>query len=199
MFATKVKNELSQISMLKDVQFGQPMDYPTLEINIDRERAGQLGVTVERIGRSLVAATSSSRFVQPNFWRDPASGVAYQVQVEIPQAEIHSAEDVAAIPAMPSGETRPLIGDVAHITTGTMPGEYYRYNMRRMVTITGNAPHEDLGSAVRAVREAINRAGQPPRAVQVELLRAGQQHRLVLAHQDRWQAVDRRSGRARRR
>ncbi|MGH9766829.1 MAG: efflux RND transporter periplasmic adaptor subunit [Blastocatellia bacterium] len=61
---------------------------------VDRKRAGQLGVTVEQIGRSLVAATSSSRFTQPVYWRDPASGTAYQVQVEIPQSRIASIEDV---------------------------------------------------------------------------------------------------------
>ena len=77
--------EMKKVGSLRDLQFSQPLDYPTVSINIDRERAGQLGVTVEQIGRSLAAATSSSRFIQPNYWRDPASGVAYQVQVEIPQ------------------------------------------------------------------------------------------------------------------
>ena len=81
-FAEKVLAEIKSVPSLRDLQFGQPLDYPTVDIKIDRERAGQLGVTVEQIGRSLVAATSSSRFTQPNYWRDPASGVAYQVQVD---------------------------------------------------------------------------------------------------------------------
>src|SRR5215831_9789055 len=71
-YAQKLRDEIGKIQTLRDVQFGQPLDYPTVDINIDRERAGQLGVTVEQVSRSLVGATASSRFTQPNYWRDPA-------------------------------------------------------------------------------------------------------------------------------
>ena len=72
-FADKVLAEMRKIPSLRDLQFGQPLDYPTMEIKVDRERAGQLGVTVDEVERSLVAATSSSRFIQPIYWRGPAS------------------------------------------------------------------------------------------------------------------------------
>jgi multidrug efflux pump subunit AcrB len=168
-FAEKVMAEMQQVSPLRDLQFGQPLDYPTVDINVDRERAGQLGVTVQDVGRSLVAATSSSRFVQPNYWRDPSSGVAYQVQVEIPQSQMSSIEDVQNIPAMPTGSSRPLVGDVAAVSYGTMPGEYDRYNQQRMITITANIAGKDLGSVASEVDAAIRRAGEPPRAVAVNV------------------------------
>ena len=74
-FATKVRNELSQIGSLRDLQFGQTLDYPAIQVNVNRQMAGQLGVTVDQVGRSFAAATSSSRFVAPNYWADlaPAS------------------------------------------------------------------------------------------------------------------------------
>src|SRR5262249_2174519 len=75
-FAEKVLAEMLQIRTLRDIQLGQPLDYPTVNVNVDRERAGQLGVTMQQVGRSLVAATSSSRFVQPNYWLDKKSGTA---------------------------------------------------------------------------------------------------------------------------
>ena len=78
-YAEKLKTEMAKVPSLRDLQFGQALDYPVRQVQIDRERAGQLGVTVEEIGRSLVAATSSSRFVTPNYWADPTSGIAYQV------------------------------------------------------------------------------------------------------------------------
>ena len=53
-------------------------------MEVDRERAGASGVTAQDVAHSLVAATSSSRFVVPNFWADPNTGIGYQVQVEIP-------------------------------------------------------------------------------------------------------------------
>jgi multidrug efflux pump subunit AcrB len=160
---------MSQIHALRDVQFGQPLDYPTVDIDIDRERAGQLGVTVEQVSRSLVAATSSSRFTQPNYWRDPTSGTAYQVQVEIPQSQMTSIEDVESIPAMPSGAQRPLVGDVARVGYGTMVGEYDRYNQQRMITITGNIEGADLGRVASDVNAAIKRAGDAPKGSRVDV------------------------------
>jgi multidrug efflux pump subunit AcrB len=166
-FAQKVATQMSQIHNLRDLQYGQPLDYPSLEVEIDRERAGQLGLTVEQLGRSLVAGTSSSRFVTPNYWADPTSGVAYQVQVEVPQSEMTSIQDVENIPVMPGSGMRPLLGDVARVAYGTAVGEYDRYNMQRMVTLTANLVGEDLGRAARQVDRAIQRAGELPRGVLV--------------------------------
>ena len=171
-FADKVLAEMKTVTTLRDLQFGQPLDYPTVNINIDRERAGQLGVTVEQIGRSLVAATSSSRFTQPSYWRDPASGTAYQVQVEIPQSRIASIEDLQTLPAGSSTNNTtavPLIGDVAQLSYGTMPGEVDRYNQQRMITIIGNIFGTDLGSAASEVNKAILRVGDAPRGVTVSV------------------------------
>ena len=168
-YAQKVRDEMAKIGALRDVQFGQPLDYPTVDINIDRERAGQLGVTVDQVSRSLVGATSSSRFTQPNYWRDPASGTAYQVQVEVPQSQMKSIEDVESIPAMPSGALRPLVGDVAQVSYGTMIGEYDRYNQQRMITITANVERSDLGSASRELDAAIKRAGEAPKGSRVDV------------------------------
>ncbi|MBK6797632.1 MAG: efflux RND transporter permease subunit [Acidobacteria bacterium] len=171
-FAEKVLAEMKKITSMRDLQYGQPLDYPTVNINIDRERAGQMGLTVEQIGRSLVAATSSSRFTQPTYWRDPASGTAYQVQVEIPQSRIASIDDVLSLPAGSNTGNKagaPLMRDVAQIAYGTMPGEYDRYNQQRMITIIANTAGTDLGSAANEVNEAIKRAGDAPRGVTVSL------------------------------
>lgn len=167
-FAEKALAEMKKVGGLRDLQFSQPLDYPTVNINIDRERAGQLGVTVEQIGRSLTAATSSSRFIQPNYWRDPASGVAYQVQVEIPQARMNSVEEIESVPVLP-GAHGPFIRDVAQVGLGTAPGQYDRYNQQRMITITSNVSGQDLGGAAREVGEAIRRAGEVPRGVTVNV------------------------------
>ncbi|HEU0172908.1 MAG TPA: efflux RND transporter permease subunit [Blastocatellia bacterium] len=168
-FADRVMAEMKKIPIMRDLQFDQALDYPTVDIKIDRARAGQLGVTVEQIGRSLVAATSSSRFTQPVYWRDPASGTAYQVQVEIPQSRIASIEDVQSIPVNTAAGARAMAGDVAEINFGTAVGEYDRYNQQRMVTIIGNVEGADLGSAAREAQSAIERAGEVPRGVRAEL------------------------------
>ena len=83
-FAEKIRAELAGVPSLRDLQFVQALDYPTVGVQIDREKAGLSGVSVAEIARSVVAATSSSRFVVPNYWPDPKTGIGYQVQVEIP-------------------------------------------------------------------------------------------------------------------
>src|SRR5262249_20152684 len=67
-FAETVRQALARIPSLRDLQIKQALDYPTIDVNIDRERAGLLGVRTTDISRSLVAATSSSRFVTPVYW-----------------------------------------------------------------------------------------------------------------------------------
>src|SRR5213080_2425899 len=64
--AAKLRSEVSKIPALRDLQYDEPLDYPSINIDVDRERAGQLGVTTAGVGRSFLAATSSSRFVTPN-------------------------------------------------------------------------------------------------------------------------------------
>ena len=166
-YADTLKAQMAKITTLRDLQFGQALDYPVLRVQIDRERAGQLGVTVNQVGRSLVAATSSSRFVTPNYWADPNSGIAYQVQVEIPQHEMSSVEDVLNVPVMQNGAARPLLGDVATVSPQTAIGEYHRYNQQRMITLTANVAGTDLGSASDEVFAAVARAGDPPAGVTV--------------------------------
>ncbi len=167
--ANKVRDALATIESLKDIQFGQSLDYPSVGVRIDRERAAQSGVTSEQIAKSLVAATSSSRFTLPNFWRDPASGIGYQVQVEIPQALMKSSADVEAVPVKPDEHTPVLLRDVADIKSSTIPGQVDRYNMRRVISITANVEGEDLGHVASKIDAALKTVGAPPAGVKVDV------------------------------
>ena len=162
-FAEKIRHELAGIESLRDLQYGQALDYPAIQVDIDRQLAGQLGVTVDEVGRSFAAATSSSRFVAPNYWADPRTGIAFQVQVEIPQPRIRSLDDLRVVPVASNRETTPLLGDLARIENTTIVGEYDRINGQRLITLTANASGEDLGRVARRVDDAIARAGAPPR------------------------------------
>jgi len=167
--AEKVQTQLARIPALRDLQVVQGLNYPTLRVNVDRERAGQSGVTVRDVARSLLASTSSSRYVVPNFWSDPNTGIGYQVQLEIPAARMSSASDVEMIPVRQGKDNPVLLRDVAQVRAGTMPGEYDRYNMRRVVSLRADIQGKDLGSVAEQVRQAIADAGEPPRGVTVTL------------------------------
>jgi multidrug efflux pump subunit AcrB len=170
-FAEKVRAELAKVPSLRDLQMAQPLDYPALQIQVDRNRAGQFGITAADVAKSLVAATSSSRYTDLNFWRDPGSGNGFQIQVEIPQSKMASIEDVENLPVMPRGSadgpSAPLVADVAKVDYGTMLGEVDRYNMQRVVSFTANLADKPLGQTLADVRAAIARAGTPPRGVTV--------------------------------
>ncbi len=164
-FAEKVLAEMKKIPALRDVQIEQPLDYPTLSIDINRELAGQLGVSVKEIGNSLVAASSSSRWVSQNYWTDPHTGMSYQVQVEMPQWHIGSIKDVEAVPAMSTGMHGPFVRDLASLSYGKMVGEIDHVNQQRLISISANIAGSDLGRAAREVDAAIKRVGATPRGV----------------------------------
>jgi multidrug efflux pump subunit AcrB len=168
-YAQKLRAKLSELIFLRDLQFAQVLDYPTLDIHIDRDRAGQFGLTMADVVHSVVPATSSSRFTDPNFWRDPNSGNAFQIQVQLPQDRIQSVEQVGNLPVMPKGSSKPLLDDIATLKPGTMPGEIDRYNGRRVVSITANIHGITLGQAAPRINDAIGSAGTAPRGVSVAL------------------------------
>ncbi|MEO6246875.1 MAG: efflux RND transporter permease subunit, partial [Opitutaceae bacterium] len=160
-YADQIIEKLKTIPALRDVQIAQTLDYPSLAVNVDRERAGLLGVQMSDVTRSLVAATTSSRFTMPNFWADPGTGVSFNVQVQIPEAKTTSIEDLQNVPISSSAGKPVLLRNLATITPGTSVGTYERYNMARVVSITANIFDSDLGTVMREVRRAIADLGKP--------------------------------------
>jgi multidrug efflux pump subunit AcrB len=166
-FAQKVKERIEKIPALRDVQFGQSLDYPTVDVAVNRERAGLMGVKMADVSRSLVAATSSSRFVVPNYWADPNSGVAYQIQVQVPQARMNSLDQAKNLPITYRDGEEVLLRNIASVADGATVGQYQRYNMQRMITVTANIAGADLGTVARDVSRAIHELGSPPPKVNV--------------------------------
>jgi len=167
--AERIKTELEKIGSLRDLQFMQPLDYPTLEVALNRELAGRGGATADDVARAMVAGTSSSRFVVPNYWRDPKSGIGYQVQVEVPIERMNSPRQIGLLPVKSANNTKLMVQNVATLKEGKMPGEYDRYNMRRLVTIMANIEGEDLGRVAKKIQMAIRDAGEIPTGIHVDV------------------------------
>ena len=168
-FAQKVLAQMKGLPFLRDLQFAQAIDYPTVHAEIDRDRAGQFGLTMANVAQSFESATASSRFTSPNYWRDPKSGNAFQIQVEYPQHRMQSAADLRSIPVMMPGQSQPYLGDIATITMPKMPGEVDRFNGQRIISVTANLHDLPLGKAIGPIQEAIRKAGNAPRGVSVHL------------------------------
>jgi multidrug efflux pump subunit AcrB len=163
-YALKLQSEMARLPFLRDLQYAQELHFPTLDIAIDRERAGQFGLSMADVSRSIVPATSSSRFIQPNYWRDPVSGNAFQIQVELPQNRMQSSDELGNLAMI--GSTR--LSEVATIKSGTMPGLIERYNGQRVVSLTANIHGITLGEASQKLNAALARAGAPPKGVSVK-------------------------------
>jgi multidrug efflux pump subunit AcrB len=168
-YSERLRNEMTKIAELRDLKYELPLDYPSVNVKLDRKMAGQLGVTAAQVARSLSEATFSSRFTTPNYWADPGTGIAYQVQVQYPAPRITSLEDVQNIPVMPGQLQHPLLSDLARVDDGTVMGEYDRRNGFRILTLSANTAGQDLGRVSESIEAAIQRAGTPPRGTTAQV------------------------------
>ncbi len=166
-YANKLIEKLNQVSYLRDVQIGQSTKYPSINIDIDRVKAAQLGVDVSEISRSLTASTSSSRYTEKNVWVDEKAGLSYGVQVEIPENKMKTLSDISEIPVL-KNQSRPVIGDVATITQGTTHGENDNVGALPFLSVTANLYKKDLGHAATDVAGAIKSLGPLPRGLTME-------------------------------
>ena len=166
-YANKVIARLNEIPYLRDVQIGQATHYPAININIDRERAAQLGTNAAVISRSLIAATSSSRFTEKNVWLDHKTNLSYFVQVQIPENKMNSIHDIGETPIQPNAP-RPLLSDVASITTDSVYGENDNIGATPVLSVTANLNNMDLGRASGDVKKAVASLGTLPRGLSIE-------------------------------
>jgi multidrug efflux pump subunit AcrB len=166
-YAMKVIEKLKQIDYLRDIQLGQSTKYPSINITIDRTRASQLGVGVTDISRSLIASTSSSRYTDKNVWLDEKAGLGYSVQVEVPEYDMASLNDIREIPVL-SNSPRPVLGDLAEIRHDTTYGENDNLGSIPVISVTANLNRMDLGTATEDVQKAIESIGQLPRGLSIE-------------------------------
>ncbi|WP_234736996.1 efflux RND transporter permease subunit [Tellurirhabdus bombi] len=167
-YANKIIAKLNQISYLRDVQIGQATKYPTINVTIDRTRAAQLGTDISAISRSLTASTSSSRYTEKSVWIDPKSGQSYSVQVQIPENQMTSVNDVGEIPILPN-TNRPVLSDVATIQKGTTYGENDNLGAIPVLSVTANMSDMDLGTAATDVQKAVDSLGELPRGLTIKV------------------------------
>ena len=167
-YAEKIEASLKKNDFLRDIRIEEPLHYPTLQINIDRERASQFGLTMKDVSQTLTMATSSTRFVSKSLWRDPKSGLIFQVQLQVPESDMQSLENLKMLP-LKSGHARPILDDVAKLSFAEEPGQVNRQGANRYITIAANIHDKDLGTASKAVSKAIADVGVKPKGIIVSI------------------------------
>jgi len=167
-YADSLAEKLRKVSYLRDVQIAQPLKVPTLNIDINRSKLALMGLSIDAVSRSITDATSSSRYTNKNLWLDDRTSYTYQTQVFTPEYIMNSVEQLKSVPLV-EGQMRPVLADVANISIDTLPGEYDRSGPRRFVTVSANIYKKDLGTATKAVQNAIASLGTPPTGLVPEI------------------------------
>ena len=170
--AEKIAAEMKRIPYLRDVSFEQTLDYPTVEVDIDREMAGLIGITPEACEAYAGHGDLLNPFHQPQLLDQLKTGFDYLVQIQVPPLRMDKPEDVEELPLEAVNPLVPLmVRDVVkdgQVRTSMRPGEYDRDMSQRYLTVIANVEGEDMGRASQQVRQAIQQAGEPPRGVRVE-------------------------------
>jgi len=167
-WAGELTERLKRIDYLRDVQIAQPLNFPQINIKLDRYKLAQMGLTVTDVARSITDATSSSRFTEKNLWLDPVVAYTYQVQVQVPEYLMNSFEQLQSV-SLVKGKDRPVLSDVAQLSLDTVPGQYDRAGPRRFLTVSANIYKKDLGTATAMVQKTINEMGQLPKGLVPEI------------------------------
>ncbi|WP_333820530.1 efflux RND transporter permease subunit [Ohtaekwangia sp.] len=168
-YAKKVIEKLKAIPYLRDVQIAQSINYPALNIEVDRIRAAQLGVDMSDVTRSLVASTSSSRLTEKNVWLDEKAGLSYSVQVQVPENKMKTVNDISQVPVLRNA-TRPVLADIASIQPDTIYGQNDNLGAIPILSVTANLNNKDLGTASDEVNKALTSLGELPRGLTIETI-----------------------------
>jgi multidrug efflux pump subunit AcrB len=162
-YLAKVQAELQKLTFLRDVSVVQAQSYPVVDVKVDRDYAGQFGLTMADVTNSLVPATGSSRFIAPNYWRDPKNGNAFQIQVQLPSNRMQGLSALSALPLMRDGQSQPQLDQVASVQYGTMPEMIERLSGQRIVSVTANLHGIALGDAKKKIEAALKGIAAPPK------------------------------------
>ena len=155
--AEKVLSELRRVPGLTDLRIQQPVDYPTYEINVDRTKAAQGGLTERNVSTSILNSLSGSFQITPMFLLNWKNGVNYNLVAQTPQYRVESLQDLQNTPITAPSASRPgILADVASIQRSTEMEAVSHYNIRRIVEIYGAVQDRDLGAAGRDINRIVD-------------------------------------------
>jgi multidrug efflux pump subunit AcrB len=156
--AAKLKN----LGSVNDVLIPQDLDYPGLELNINREQAGLLGITPENVVDNVITALTSNGQIAPSYWIDPKTGNNYMLTVQYPLKQIQTMTDFRQIPLRSPGNpnTTPL-QSVANVKDINTPTEVDHYQLRREFDIYVMPKKEDLSRVNGEVEKIVGQIQKP--------------------------------------
>jgi multidrug efflux pump subunit AcrB len=157
-FAQSVAAKVKALSSVNDVLIPQDLDYPGLELNIDREHAALLGISPQSAINDVITALTSDTMIAPSFWVDPKTGNSYFLSVQYPDNQIKTLTDFKQIPLRaPGAANTPPLESLASISQINTPTEVDHYQLRRSFDIYVMPKKEDLGAVSSQVNDVLNK------------------------------------------
>jgi multidrug efflux pump subunit AcrB len=154
--------QIRQIRGVADAYIPQDLDYPALKLEVDRTRAGELGLTEKEVVQNVITALTSNQMVAPNVWIDPKNNNNYFLNVQYPEQQIQSLLDLRSIPLHGAGLKRPTRLDmVSSISRFEAPTEVDHYQIRRVLDIYVRPLGEGLGAIADQINGLISRTKLP--------------------------------------
>ncbi len=154
--AKEIERRVTQIPGAVDVHIHQQVHAPEVRVNVDRTKAGQIGLTQRDVANSLLISLSSSGQTAPNFWLNPVNGVNYSVAVQTPQLRVDSFDALQQTPvSSPSGSSTQLLSNLATLQRGTTTALVSHYNVQPVFDVYANVDRRDLGGVAREVQKIL--------------------------------------------
>jgi len=164
--AERIAQLVRAVPGVSDVLIPQDVDYPSLQIDIDRERASELGLSAQEVIDSLITALTSNGMIAPSYWIDPANGNNYLLTVQYPEGVLKSLEDLGSMPLRAPNLKQPTrLDSVVKISHVLKPTEVDHYQIRRTVDVYVSPAGEDLSGVFSAAQKIVDQTSLPPNTV----------------------------------
>jgi len=167
--AAKIAAPIRALPGVSDILIPQDIDYPALLLDIDREKAGLLGLSQKEVVDNVITALTSNGMIAPNYWIDPKSGNPYMLTVQYPENSVKSITDLKQIPLRGAHSSEPTSLDtVVNIKSIPSPTEVDHYQLQRVIDIYISSKNQDLGKITSQI-EKIVKDTKLPEGVRVNL------------------------------
>ena len=154
--ASRLAAQMRNLKGVSDVLIPQDLDYPGLELDVNREMAGRLGPGSSEIVDNVITALTSNGMIAPSFYVDPKNGNNYLLTVQFPSADIKSLTEFAQIPLRArNGTVATNLDTVTSIRPIQTPTEVDHYQIERVIDVYVSPSGEDLGGLAKRVDGVI--------------------------------------------
>lgn len=152
-----VAGRISGVPGVVDTRISQRMDYPILDIEIDRVKAALAGVETEDVMKNLVTATNSSIGFDPAFWIDERNGNHYFIGAQYSEQDLESIETLRNIPVSGTAGKPPVaLRSLVDMRRKTGPATISHRNITRVIDVYATVrPGHDIGTVVAQVEESL--------------------------------------------